>query len=579
MLLGQPSGNGRYLIDLDIDDHDASKLAPHIFPETASFGRGNRIRHCLFLVDEALAHQRISLLGPDGDTGFLEIRGQGHQTIFPPSVHPETSEEIRWIKPVDPQVMPLQLLLDKIKLFAALTILFKHWPPSGSRNDYALAVSGILTKSRLALADYPEIVSVLARLAGDEEANKRPSLSAAKSKLDQGGQVAGVRALGRHLGPDLANTVLGLIAPKPSKQTNAELPPIDGGEDAFDLKRHLISAKDLALADIPDRQFFIEPWLPHSSLSMLYAARGVGKTWLATSIALSVANGHDFLHFKSGGARKVLFVDGEMTISDLQTRLCGMSHNAPANLSYLPSENLFRAGCPLNICNPDHQLALNTVSDEFFAGEDGLIVLDNLSTLSGGVNENDNSEQEALLHWMVLNRHQRRSILLVHHAGKSGDQRGASRREDMLDTVIKLEEVKDPLQRDPTSAQFKLVFTKSRQQRPQPFELDLKLIEQPDGTLGWGLNSDVPVRDQIKILRAIHDLKPKTQSELAAKIADGEAPGLTVSKSTVNRHVQYLNAKGAIKKGGNGLEVTTPGISILAEFFPADFDDPYTDVF
>ena len=73
VLLGQPSGNGRYLIDLDIDDHDASKLAPHIFPETASFGRGNRIRHCLFLVDEALAHQRISLLGPDGDTGFLRF--------------------------------------------------------------------------------------------------------------------------------------------------------------------------------------------------------------------------------------------------------------------------------------------------------------------------------------------------------------------------------------------------------------------------------------------------------------------------------------------------------------------------
>ena len=338
----------------------------------------------------------------------------------------------------------------------------------------------------------------------------------------------GVRALGRHLGPDLANTVLGLIASTLSKQTNAELPPIDGGEDAFDLKRHLISAKDLALADIPDRQFFIEPWLPHSSLSMLYAARGVGKTWLATSIALSVANGHDFLHFKSGGARKVLFVDGEMTISDLQTRLCGMSHNAPANLSYLPSENLFRAGCPLNICNPDHQLALNTVSDEFFAGEDGLIVLDNLSTLSAGVNENDNSEQDALLQWMGLNRHMRRSILLVHHAENQVTS-GASRREDMLDTVIKLEEVKDPLQRDPTSAQFKLVFTKSRQQRPQPFELDLKLIEQPDGTLGWGLNSDAPVDDQIKVLRAIHDLKPRTQSEMAMRIAEGEVPGLTVA--------------------------------------------------
>ena len=55
--------------------------------------------------------------------------------------------------------------------------------------------------------------------------------------------------------------------------------------------------------------------------------------------------------------------------------------------------------------------------------------------------EHDNSEQDTLLQWMGLNRHMRRSILLVHHAGKSGDQRGASRREDMLDTEIKLEEI------------------------------------------------------------------------------------------------------------------------------------------
>ena len=82
-----------------------------------------------------------------------------------------------------------------------------------------------------------------------------------------------------------------------------------------------------------------------------------------------------------------------------------------------------------------------------------------------------------------------------------------------------------------------------------------------------------------KILRAIHDLKPKTQSELATKIAEGEAPGLTASKSTINRHVQQLKAKEAIKKGVNGLEVTTVGVSILAEFFPGDFEDPYKDVF
>ena len=66
---------------------------------------------------------------------------------------------------------------------------------------------------------------------------------------------------------------------------------------------------------------------------------------------------------------------------------------------------------------------------------------------------------------------------------------------------------------------------------------------------------------------------------MAMRIAEGEVPGLTVSKSSVNRHVQHLKAKDAIKKGDNGLEVTTVGISTLAEFFPADFDDPYKDVF
>ena len=133
------------------------------------------------------------------------------------------------------------------------------------------------------------------------------------------------------------NTVLSLIASVPSEQTNAELPPIDGGEDAFDLKRHLISAKELAL------QIFLtgNSSLSHGShiarfrccMRPVVLAKLGWQHQLRSALLMA-----DFLHFKSGGARKVLFVDGEMTISDLQTRLCGMSHNAPANLSYLPSK-------------------------------------------------------------------------------------------------------------------------------------------------------------------------------------------------------------------------------------------------
>jgi putative DNA primase/helicase len=40
--------------------------------------------------------------------------------------------------------------------------------------------------------------------------------------------------------------------------------------------------------------------------------------------------------------------------------------------------------------------------------------------------------------WLLELRRQGKTTILVHHAGKGGDQRGTSKREDPLDTVVKL---------------------------------------------------------------------------------------------------------------------------------------------
>ena len=45
--------------------------------------------------------------------------------------------------------------------------------------------------------------------------------------------------------------------------------------------------------------------------------------------------------------------------------------------------------------------------------------------------------------WLLRLRQQGLSVLLVHHAGKSGAQRGTSRREDLLDSVIALQHPSD----------------------------------------------------------------------------------------------------------------------------------------
>src|SRR5436190_12828354 len=64
--------------------------------------------------------------------------------------------------------------------------------------------------------------------------------------------------------------------------------------------------------DIAPREMLLNPILPERSLGMLYAPRGVGKSWLSLSIGLAVASGSGFLRWSAPGKRRVLYVDGEM---------------------------------------------------------------------------------------------------------------------------------------------------------------------------------------------------------------------------------------------------------------------------
>ncbi len=76
---------------------------------------------------------------------------------------------------------------------------------------------------------------------------------------------------------------------------------------------------------------------------------------------------------------------------------------------------------------------------------------------------------------VVLFRRRGVSVLIVHHAGKGGEQRGTSRREDVLDTSISLRRPNDYV---PTEgARFEVHFEKARgihEDRAKPFEAKLE---------------------------------------------------------------------------------------------------------
>ena len=88
------------------------------------------------------------------------------------------------------------------------------------------------------------------------------------------------------------------------------------------------------------------------------------------------------------------------------------------------------------------------------------MIVDNLSTVARSLRENEADSFGPLQAWMVSQRSAGRSVLLVHHAGKGGGQRGTSRKEDTLDSVISLS--RPPGYAASEGARFEVRFTKSR---------------------------------------------------------------------------------------------------------------------
>ena len=106
-----------------------------------------------------------------------------------------------------------------------------------------------------------------------------------------------------------------------------------------------ITAAHLLGMDIPPRETLLNPWLPRAGAAMLYAPRGIGKTYLSLSIAYAVASGGVCLRWQASKPARVLFIDGEMPLASLQERVAGIAGGAgndpPSDdfLRFLPADH------------------------------------------------------------------------------------------------------------------------------------------------------------------------------------------------------------------------------------------------
>ena len=231
----------------------------------------------------------------------------------------------------------------------------------------------------------------------------------------------------------------------------------------------VLDGEALLTTKFPPRNTMMSPWLPDKGLAMIYAERGIGKTWVALSVAHAIASGGEFLCWTTPRPRRVLYLDGEMPAQTLQERYAAVVR---ASMRDAPRENFRLAAAD---CQPDGLPDLASEEAQRFynaaIADAELIICDNLSTLARGLRENEADSFGPVQSWMLAQRAAGRSVLLVHHAGKGGGQRGTSRKEDTLDTVISLS--RPPGYSAVEGARFEVQFTKSRGfwgREAEPFE-------------------------------------------------------------------------------------------------------------
>ena len=298
---------------------------------------------------------------------------------------------------------------------------------------------------------------------------------------------------------------------------------------------------DLMQMDLKPKVQIVSPWLRERDIVMIHAWRGIGKTWVTLSLGLSVSTGAPFFKWPTVSPRGVLLVDGEMSTPDLRTRIAmlmkGSGGKEPVCQFNLITHDLQERGIP--------SLDTSTGQDYIEQKLDGigLLILDNISTLfRGGArstsDENDSSSWNTAQEWLLALRKRGIVVVLVHHSGKSGAQRGTSKREDILDSVIQLRRPSDYL--DVQGARFEWRFEKLRGasgKEIEPFDAQLEVDEKVKSAI-WLIRNQKDTRDE-QVIEMVG-------LGMAQNIIAQE---LGCSRSTLARAIRRLRAEGKISGG------------------------------
>lgn len=292
-------------------------------------------------------------------------------------------------------------------------------------------------------------------------------------------------------------------------------------KDPQNFRRSVLTEGEFMGIKLPEREWVLQGLMVEESMTIVNGYRGYGKTWFIQAMANAVTWGDKMGPWKVPKARNAMIIDGEMPLGLLQERLRLLNldrdvKEKPASLFIYPEAYAYRIG--LNRASILDATWRKRVADAVKDLEIKLLVLDNLSSLAPGIDENDKTPFDPVNRWLLELRFNGVAIVMTHHTGKSGDQRGTSAHEDHVDTALALNKP-DGWNADMGCA-FTCMATKDRAYLMQGATYDLKLRRKDNGRLYFWYNEEGEQRTLVKSLIKSGAVKTAKEAAEAYGIAE-----------------------------------------------------------
>ena len=321
-----------------------------------------------------------------------------------------------------------------------------------------------------------------------------------------------------------AEVTLDLRGVKPARKKKPEAPHAEVKDELG-----LIQWRAFWEAEHVEEDWLVEPILPRAREIAMYCVAGIGKSEIALYVAAAAATGQKTLDRPEGAPLNTVYLDYEMTVNDLKSRLLTMGYGPESNLRHLfyyllpslpPLDTRQGGEAVLKLCEK-HKAEL--------------LVIDTTSRVVTGDESSSDTYRDFHEHSGRKLKEQGVTIWRLDHAGKSiaAGQRGSSAKNDDVDIIWFLQRTKRGIH----------LIGEKRRQSWVPEEINLTRQLDP---LKYVFEKDHVAQGTLILIDSMNKLKlPLDLTVREARVA--------LRKAKISARQEYLTDALRIRKtSGNG---------------------------